>query len=946
MNYLFTHRGQLLALLLLLYMAVAQPSMATAQTDSDIPIRYLRYDTEIAIQEDGSFLVREVQEIEFNGSFSTAFAEIPAALTEDVEVLQLLEGDTPYERGDFVDGPGTYTVEEGENYFVEWEYEETEPGDVRTFTLEYRVEGGLWVYEDGDILEWRAVPADRSGFPVEASRVTVTLPAEVAPDDLQYTAYGPDYEVETNANSVTFEATEPIPDGTQFQVQVGFPHGLVEAVPALWQLEEDTANLRTRVESVEVELTVRPNGTIGVEERERVMVEAGALYEGYRTISYRYLDNVTNVAVFEGEVPFDNASAPCERCFQADERSTFDDWIRYDPTRREVVMDESQIGYTNLTWQVPPLVRGEATTFRLLYDVEGAIYGDDESQHLDWMVVHPEHDAAIEQAALFLHLPLGVAPNSVTVEGGAVDTVDGNTLAIGHRGTLEAGTEWIVRLDLPLDATSAPTPEWVTQLEEARAQVVAAEVSLNRQRLGSVVATLLIIVGGLLGTGLAWYRWGRDHPIELVADYLSEPPSDLPPGIVAYLLDEEPTAKGAMASLFHLATLGLLSIELGGGTITLHRNWNEKLTEGETITTAPGKEVTVPGHLVKLFNDLFPHLDHPSTLTSISEAFQHSLPMVYAEMGEEANQFFAALPGVARHRWLSFGQGLVLVGLLLTACMGIYFSSTLGWLAAAPALALLVPGVALIVVSRWMPQRTRPGAEEAGKWLAFKRYLLNLKEYGSQEEAQAILDEYFAYAVALDVEEVVLRQAEAAGGFMPVWTQPMTVRRSRPYQSNRTDSTLDQPAPGPLQVERQPVPQRDAVPSGPAQTPARPGLQGLSDSLSRSLQQSSDSLARILNSSAGQVVDTPFTMVSKATGQAMSFTWDATTTTAQVIGEIMEASASASGSGGGGGYRGSSSGSRSSSRSSWGSSSSRSSSSSSRSSSSRRSGGGGRRGFG
>ncbi len=35
-----------------------------------------------------------------------------------------------------------------------------------------------------------------------------------------------------------------------------------------------------------------------------------------------------------------------------------------------------------------------------------------------------------------------------------------------------------------------------------------------------------------------WYRRGRDKPVGLVADYLPEPPSDLPPGMVGTMLDE------------------------------------------------------------------------------------------------------------------------------------------------------------------------------------------------------------------------------------------------------------------------------------------------------------------------------------------------------------------------------------------------------------------------
>lgn len=934
-----------LLLCCLLALAWSQPLAATAQ--SDLPIRYLRYDTEITIEPDGDFLVRETQEIEFSDTFQTAFAEIPTDLTSEVEVQRLLEGDTPYEREMYIGLPGMYSVEEeGGSVYIEWQYEPTEPGDVRTFTLEYLVRGGLWIYEEGDILEWRTVPADRSGFPVNASRVTVNLPADVPTEDVLVAAYGPDYETEVGPSSVTFEATEPMPDGTQFQVQVGFPHGLVDATPQPWQIAEDTATLRYRIEALETELTIRPDGTLGVEERETVQVQAGALYNGSRNISHRYLDRIANLTLWEGEQPLASSDSLCENCFSAADWPTDAAWVQYDPAARQVVTDESLFGQTEVRWQVPPLVRGEATTFRIQYDVEGAVRPDTASQGLDWTAVHGERDAPVEAATLILHLPPGVPPNAVEVEAedAVVETGENNTLLIRHEGTLGPEQEWVVRLDLPPDATSASTPEWVQQWEAAQAQLRAAQVALVRQQVGFGAGGLLLLVGGLLGTGLAWYRYGRDRQPDLVAEYLSEPPSDLPPGIVAYLLDQEPTAKGAMASLFHLATLGLISIESRGDSMLMHRNWHEKLAEGQSVTTASGKMVTVPGHLVTLFNDLFPHLEQQTFLTSISSAFQRALPLVYAEMGEEASQFFAAQPTQARHNWLSYGQWLVLGGIIFGVGLALLLRGTLGWVVIAPAVALGIVGVALMVVSRWMAQHTPAGAEEAGKWLAFKRYLLNMKQYGSQAEAQTVLDEHFPYAVAMDVEEVVLRQAEAFGGRMPTWTQPVTIHGPHLWQTQVSDPVQQRQERGPLRVERAPLPsQSSTAPAGEVSAPSAPSVQEWSDSLSQSLQRGSNSLASVLSTSAGQASDTPFTMVSKATGEVMNFTWEATKTTGQVLGEILEASASGSG-GGGGGYSGSSSSSRSSSRSSWGSSSG--SRSSGRSSSSRRSGGGGRRGFG
>jgi hypothetical protein len=118
----------------------------------------------------------------------------------------------------------------------------------------------------------------------------------------------------------------------------------------------------------------------------------------------------------------------------------------------------------------------------------------------------------------------------------------------------------------------------------------------------------------------------------------------------------------------------------------------------------------------------------------------------------------------------------------------------------------------------------------------------------------------------------------------------------------------------------------------------------LSNQLGQTLAGASQSVGSVLNAAvASSQDDTPFKLILKGSGATAEFTWKATTTTLEVIGDILEVMDSLSGSGSGGYSSGSSGWS---SRSSGSSSSGWSSSSSSRSSSSRRSGGGGRRGFG
>jgi uncharacterized membrane protein YgcG len=424
----------------------------------------------------------------------------------------------------------------------------------------------------------------------------------------------------------------------------------------------------------------------------------------------------------------------------------------------------------------------------------------------------------------------------------------------------------------------------------------------------------------------------------------------LPPGIVAYLVDERPTVKGALADLLHLATLSLISVDLRDDDFTVRLNWTREIGEGKSVQVDEGAEIDLTEHERTLFNVLARRIQEviqgsdrrkgeslPVSFSKIERAFTGALPTIYEQMGETASQHFSMLPETARRRWRWAGQIVVIVGGVL-GVVSLCGMTALGWPACAPPAGLAVVGLMLMGISRWMPQRTTLGIEEAARWRAFRRYLKNLEQFGDLESAQAVLDRYFPYAVALDVEEVVLRQAENMEARVPIWMVPMPVNVG-PTLSQPSGRRLRDRVTGGLRVP------------GPASKPPRtakirpslsqrpPGadasLQGLSDRLSRSLNEASRSLSSLLNTAVGESdgVDSPFEVVVKGAGTATKLSWKAGTSTMKVLGDILEESSSGGGGGGfsGGGFR---SGSWGSGGSSFGGGSSGGS------------GGGGSRGFG
>ncbi len=910
----------------LLMMLIPLSSLA-AGLNQATPISYRRYDVEITVRPNGTFHVKEIQEIYFGDRFTQAYAQIPTNYTQKIENVTLSENDIPYLRDSA--GPGTYTVADEGMINIVWEYTPTRAGDIRTFVLEYDVRGGLWVYPKEKIMEWRGVPADRSGIDVETSKITVILPETATESDIRAQAYGPKYIQNIRSNQVVFQATEAIPDGTHFQVQVGFTGDLVTAEIQPWQREEDLAQLQYNVESFESDLTLNLDGSLNVLESQRIAVLKGQLETGSRDLSMYLLDGIEIISLVEGGQDIKRSPGACDYCYTIYTDDPDPTWARYNVVRRKLEINPTLAGEINLDWTVPPLVTGESTSFILGYRALGALSVYSDHQELNWTAIYTDHDHAFNAATITLHLPSTIPADQIQITGGIAKRMDDGSYRLVSPGPIPAQEGWVIHVTLPANATPAKVPTWQTQLTTAIRNQQVQEVIAAQQRMAIIVLGIVCLLGGIVAVLLIWYLWGRDPAVQLPGEFLHTPPSNLPPGIVAYLLDEKPTVKGVLASVFHLATLGLLRIDLTDG-LKIQRNSDQPLTKGTTVQLADGTTVPIPNHLIVLYEAISPAIStaYAIPFQSIGAQFYEILPEVYKEMGQETQLFFDELPERSQRLWSGIGIFITFGGLISCCLLG-NIGTQIGPIFILPGLAMIVTGIALIIISTWMPRRTSKGAMEAARWRAFKRHLENLKKYNDLGNAQEILDRYFAYAVALDVDHVVLKQAEDLGALAPIWILPTTVTHqdnlwtlNRPTRSSHSESGT------PLSVPEISTP-TPSVPTPPQTPPLSsfqvPSLQSISNRLSMSINDASNNLSSTLNTASRSTDSSEFTQ-----------------STLDILGDILSSSSSGGGS--------SSFGRGSSHRSSWGSSSSHrsrsSSSSSSRSSSSRRSGGGGRRGFG
>ncbi len=277
-------------------------------------------------------------------------------------------------------------------------------------------------------------------------------------------------------------------------------------------------------------------------------------------------------------------------------------------------------------------------------------------------------------------------------------------------------------------------------------------------KLGLVLPVLFF-----LGMLLIWRQRGRDDPSKTYASYVSEPPSNLSPGLVGALIDEKVDTKEVVATIVDLARRGYLEI-----TDTKDAGSSAR---PETIFTRTRPLDDLKGFERSVADSLFDngHPDQVTTKELRNHFYTHVQPIVGQVYDEvvTAGLFFRN-PKSVRSRWLGFGFLAAVVLGVLTAIFA--FADIGGW-----GYFLFGSIVSVIIVwcfAPFMPQRTATGAQEQRKWEAFRNYLHDLTRFQDMESAKDSFEKYLAYAIAFGVERQWVRRFEGLNVPSPTWYHP------------------------------------------------------------------------------------------------------------------------------------------------------------------------------
>jgi uncharacterized protein (TIGR04222 family) len=501
----------------------------------------------------------------------------------------------------------------------------------------------------------------------------------------------------------------------------------------------------------DADIQINSDGTFTVREEYEIEFIGGPFTFGYRNIPISQFESLANISVWEGGIQYSESYSQQPDTFY---------WTK----------DEGQ--YV-INWFYPSTWNA-TRVFTVQYTVVGGlIINEQVGDRFFWKAVGPEHAYPIESSTVTVRMPPGaVVDTSLEPAYFGVNATyslsEDLTTVTYYATSIPANQYFEVGVRFPHGFVPNVRPSWQAAYEEQQRWNEEWRPMANVAAGGMGI---LLLIGGTFGVYFLWVLRGRDPKVGSVPSLLTEPPSDLPPGLAGTLLDERADLQDIIATLIDLARRGALEIEEREVTIfgiTTSRKF--------VYHRKPDFSEPLRPYEQSLLKAVFGSKQEVE-LDDLRERFYASIPRIQRELYEEAVKegLFPSSPRAIRTRYVVLG----VAGLVLS--VGVGFCVAAGLLSRVdailcPFISLAIVSIAMIVVAQVMPTKSRKGAEEAAKWRAFKAYLASAERYADLAQVTDQFDRYLPYAIAFGIERTwVNKFARIPSTPVPRWYFPMGI---------------------------------------------------------------------------------------------------------------------------------------------------------------------------
>jgi hypothetical protein len=565
----------------------------------------------------------------------------------------------------------------------------------------------------------------------------------------------------------------------------------------------------------DVDMTVQTDGSLSVTETQVIEFQDGPFHVGFASIPLEGSDGVTLVAVGDETRDYQPASG-------GETPYTYTTFF--------------EDGYLNVEWYFPETF-DETRTFHLTYNILGAVrqYDEASGDKIRVMPVGTDFEFPILSSTITVHLPPGADllddPDSIGAPMEWQTGLDNRSVTFRSTRSIEPGEGVGLQLVFRHGAISAPKPAWQQEFDQQESYDTTVRPWID---LGLWAVALALAVAAPAVLYLIWYTTGRDPAAALAPAFVTEPPSDLPPGLAGVVIDERADMRDITATLIDLARRGLVTLEeeqVPGAFATTAKRWVLKST-GANADMLPYERMLLNAVLGGAAQ---------ATLDKLPARFFAALPAIEKAMYDETVRrgLFRSNPEEARGFYRTLGVILIILGVVGGCGLSLVLSE-ITFSMICPILPVIGFGLGLAILSNAMPARTRKGAEEAARWRAFQTYLGNMQKYKDVAGAVDQFERYLPYAIAFGLERRwvnAFAQAPATV-FVPIpgWYRPIgRPLASYPGSAGQTPGGAGVPG----------------LPGGQV-----PGLNQIGEGLTGGLNSIGDSFVNALNA-AGRSLSTP-----------------------------------------------------------------------------------------
>ncbi len=252
------------------------------------------------------------------------------------------------------------------------------------------------------------------------------------------------------------------------------------------------------------------------------------------------------------------------------------------------------------------------------------------------------------------------------------------------------------------------------------------------------------------------------------------------------LVDERADVQDVLATLVDLGNRGILRLSQVPADVppSQIRDYRIRPAVGDTRDLRPYERT--------VFTALSRGADG-ALLSVLKQDFVSQIPLIRDQLHAEVVRagFFVSDPEKARQRYRRLGGVLLVIG-IVGFIVGLGGAASVSPLLFLPFMTLIPLAVGCLVMSRYMPRRTRRGAIEAAQWQAFARGLAADEDQPgavpSRTDDDSMLDRYLPYAIALGVDTQWVHRFNALGTPAPRWfdTHDMPILIGSPSYSGRS----------------------------------------------------------------------------------------------------------------------------------------------------------------